>query len=184
MITIKESNEVAELAARGDVIEARRRKALINFGIDPTDWPLCILRDEPAVEELDPIDRLTRPAFVEGPPLSNKAWNLIANAFPKPHANQKLGWRETLDALIILTQTGMAWIKLGRHSEAIRARLHRSRAEQWDDIEQRIDVAEIDAAERERISALCTFARRYLAERYARANVAPTPTAVERLASI
>jgi hypothetical protein len=166
---------------RGDVIETRRRKALSEYGIDPTDWPLFILRDDPSAIEVKPTKPAHRPANEEIPPLCDEAWNLIADVFPKPHANQNLGWRETLDALIVLTQTGMSWIRLGKHSEAIRARLHRSRTEQWDDIEQRIDAAEIDAAERERITTLCTFAKRYLAERDARANVASTPTAAQRL---
>jgi hypothetical protein len=178
MITIEESSEATELALRGDVIEARRRKALIDFGIDPSDWPLSILRDEPSAIEPDPI---SQSPIREVPAISDDAWSLISDAFPKPHANQKLSWRETIDALIKLTQTGMSWIRLGKHSEAIRARLHRSRPEQWDDIEQRLNGAEIDATERERVTTLCTFAKRYRAERDARANTAPTSTAVQRL---
>jgi hypothetical protein len=179
--TIKEPVLVPHGQTRGDVIETRRRKALSEYGIDPTDWPLSILRDEPSAIEAEPTKPGHRPAIEEIPPLSDEVWNAIADVFPKPHANQKLSWRETLDALIVLTQTGMSWIRLGKHSEAIRARLNRSRTQQWDDIEQRIDAADIAAAERERIATLCTFAKQYLAERDARANTAPTPTAVQRL---
>ncbi len=177
MITTEDSRDVAELADRGDVVEARRRNALIDFGIDPTDWPLSILRDEPIAIEAHQAN----PPKMEVLPLSDEAWILIADIFPKPHRNQKLSWRETIDALIILTQTGRAWIKLGKHAEAIRARLHRSRPEQWDEIEQRINGSAIDGTERQRISTLCTFASRYLAERDGRENTAPTPTAVQRL---
>ena len=171
-----EANDAGELVERGDAIEARRRKALSDYGIDPTGWPLSILRDEPTEVEVVPVNDPISP-------LSDSAWLLIADVFPKPHPNQKLGWRETLDALLLLTQTGAAWIKLGKHSEAIRARLHRSRLEQWDNVAERINGAAIDVAERERVTTLCAFAKRYIAERDTRKNTAPTPTAVQRLAS-
>jgi hypothetical protein len=161
-----------------DAIEARRRKALIKFGIDPTDWPLSVLRDEPSDIEPEPINHQSVDVV---PQLSDAAWNMIADVFPQPHANQKLSWRETCDALIMLTQRRMAWVRLGSHSEAIRARLNRSRIEQWIEIEHRMREAEVEVGEHEHIVLLCKFAMRYLTERDARTNAAPTPTAVQRL---
>lgn len=165
-------------------VRERRSCALRSVGLNPEDFCDCILTDtacvcqamEQAAGEAD-----THPSSKSFPPISDAAWDTIADVFPPRHANQVLDWRATFDLLSLLANTGIAWVRLGKHSEAVRARLHRSSLTMWSEIEKRIFAADIADDERARVQRTVRFAQRFIAQREVQANSAPTPTAAQRL---
>jgi hypothetical protein len=165
-------------------VRERRSFALTSVGLNPDDFCDCVLTDTECVcqaieQTAGQIESNSSSKSV--PPISDLAWASMAEAFPPRHANQILDWRQTFDLLSLLANTGIAWVRLGNHSEAVRARLHRSRPMMWSAIERRIIAADIADDERVRIQRTIKFSQRYIGQREARTNSAPTPTAAVRL---